>query len=487
MKATIPELLQSVDLFAGLEPETLSAIVARARYRSYPAQEALFHEGDPGETLYIIVRGEVSIQRVGGGGEVVQIARRGPGDPIGELALIDGKPRMADAVTAEPCDLLVLDRSGFLTWVEESPRIALAVIHCLASRIREAADDLEHHVTRSVLARVAAELLEIAPLQPRSRTGSEAATRIRISTQELAQRVGATRESVSRALTRLRNMGALEAGRVICIRDEKLLRSQVEVPASEKAPLLTVPPPVFGPRSPTTIRPPQLRWGGELRSRLCEIPLFSAMDPEDLTDLMARSRCRQFPADEVLYHTGDPCHTLYVVLVGWVQLRRIAPTREIVSLARRGPWETFGELGLLDGEPRMSDAVTAAPSEILMVPGAPLVECLERSPRVALAMLATLADRLRDAANALEQRRGQDVLRRVAALLMELSRETASTRSAASVRITQEHLAVEVGARRESVNRALGRLRNAGAIRLYGGRWLVSDPAKLSRFTEDQR
>lgn len=486
MIASIPELLRSVDLFAGLEPEVLAAIATRTRRRSFPAQEALFHEGDPGETLYVIVKGEVSIQRVGGAGEIIQIARRGPGDPIGELALIDGKPRMADAVTAETCDLLVLDRPSFLAWIEESPRIAAAVMRCLGRRVREAADDLEHHVTRSVLVRVAAALLEFAPAEAPSPSDAAETPRIRISTQALAQRVGATRESVSRSLARLRRMGALAEGRALIVRNRALLRSLTEAPVFAGEPSLRAPhTPVSSSRSFSPSAPLPSGGSVDLSSRLQEIPLFRAMNPADRADLAAQSRCRQFPADEALYHAGDPSHTLYVVLEGWVQLRRIAPTQEIVSLARRGPGEIFGELGLLDSEPRMSDAVTAAPSVLLMVPGSLLVECLERTPRAALAMMARLADQLRAAADALEQRRGRDVLRRVAALLLELSREASPPRPTAAVRITQEHLAVEVGARRESVNRALGRLRNAGAIRLYGGRWLVSDPAKLSRFADE--
>jgi len=185
----------------------------------------LFHEGDPGETLYVIVSGQVNIQRVTAAGEILHLARRGRLDAFGELALIDGKPRMADAVTAAPCELLMLDRRSFLACVERSPRIALAVMACIADRLREAADDFEHFQTLDVLGRVAGALLELAHADPGTSTTAGSEVRIRVSHQALAQQVGSSRESVSRAISRLRQVGALASeGRLVVIRDASRLR-----------------------------------------------------------------------------------------------------------------------------------------------------------------------------------------------------------------------------------------------------------------------
>jgi CRP/FNR family transcriptional regulator, cyclic AMP receptor protein len=107
-------LLRQVPLFAGLDTTLLQTLLQHSRRRKFKAYETLFHEGDPGYTFYIIVFGRVNIQRWNSSGDVVHIAQRGAGEHFGELSLIDGKPHMADVVTAEPCDLLTT-RSGSIS------------------------------------------------------------------------------------------------------------------------------------------------------------------------------------------------------------------------------------------------------------------------------------------------------------------------------------------------------------------------------------
>src|SRR5579871_4533152 len=145
MDTTITTLLQQVPLFAGMDSSSLQALAIHTRRRRFAAHEALFHEGDPGYTLYIIASGHVNIQTTAASGETVHLARRGPFEHFGELSLIDGKPRMAYAVTAEPWELLMLDHTHFVRCLEQSPRMALSIMTCLADRLRQAADHLETH------------------------------------------------------------------------------------------------------------------------------------------------------------------------------------------------------------------------------------------------------------------------------------------------------------------------------------------------------
>ncbi|MGC8666930.1 MAG: Crp/Fnr family transcriptional regulator [Chthonomonadales bacterium] len=224
METSTQILLKQVPIFSALDEDALAVLSTHCRRRSFPAGEAIFHEGDPGHTLYVIVRGRVSIQTITASGEVVHIAERGPGEPFGELSLIDGKPRMADAVTSEACDVLVLDREGFLLAIEESPRIALSIMATLADRLRQAADHQESFRELNVTGRLSEFLLGLLQTHG-SPTASGQRIDVRFSQQEIAERIGATRETVNRALANLRRVGAIRMeGRAIVVVNPAKLR-----------------------------------------------------------------------------------------------------------------------------------------------------------------------------------------------------------------------------------------------------------------------
>ena len=99
MSNGIEGMLRRIPLFSALTDEELGPLAARCRRRLFPTRERLFHEGDVGQTLYLIVAGHVTIERVTTEGVVVHLARRGPGEHFGEMALLDDLPRSADAIT----------------------------------------------------------------------------------------------------------------------------------------------------------------------------------------------------------------------------------------------------------------------------------------------------------------------------------------------------------------------------------------------------
>jgi CRP/FNR family transcriptional regulator, cyclic AMP receptor protein len=225
MDGSTAALLKQVRIFEALDEHALSALSARTRRRRFAAGHTLFHEGDPGQTLYVIVSGRVHIQRATSTGEILHLAYRGPGEPFGELALIDGKPRMADAITAEPSDVLVLDRAEFIRCVEEMPRIALAVMGCLADRLREAADHFELYQSQDVLGRVSAAILELLTLHGVPEASGAVRIQVRVTQQDIADQTGATRESVNRALARLKQVEILQIqGRQLVVTDVAKLR-----------------------------------------------------------------------------------------------------------------------------------------------------------------------------------------------------------------------------------------------------------------------
>jgi CRP-like cAMP-binding protein len=225
METSTQLLLKQVPIFAALDDDALKVLATHCRRRSFPAGEAIFHEGDPGHTLYVIIRGRVLIQTITASGEVVHIAERGAGEPFGELSLIDGKPRMADAVTAEACDVLVLDREGFLLAVEESPRIALSIMATLADRLRQAADHQESIRELTVTGRLSELLLTLLDTHGVPASSGQR-IEVRLSQQAMAERIGTTRETVNRALANLRRVGAIrmEGRTIVVVNPSKLKR-----------------------------------------------------------------------------------------------------------------------------------------------------------------------------------------------------------------------------------------------------------------------
>ena len=218
-------VLRSVPLFATVDDSVLTLLAARCRRRKYRAREALFHEGDPGYALYVILAGRINIEKSTDGGEVVHLAQRGPGENVGEMALVDDSPRSADAYTDGPCDLLILDRADFLYCLERSPKLALSIIGCLARRIREAANKQAERQSLDVLGRLAAFLLtemETASVEdPRGRRLLS-----RVTQQEVAERIDTSRETVNRGLARLRETGAIsqDGRQIVVINAAKLKR-----------------------------------------------------------------------------------------------------------------------------------------------------------------------------------------------------------------------------------------------------------------------
>lgn len=197
--------LRRLPLFQSLGDDELGRLAERCRRRAYRAGEALFHEGDPGQTLFLIVSGHVNIERVTEDGASVHIARRGPGEHFGEMALFDDLPRSADAVTDTPCELLMLDRADVLRFLEEHPGAAWRIIRGLSTRLREATDRILGDGTRDALGRLAAALLDAATDAARGADGHPVLPDL--TDTRLAQRIGSTRETVNRRLSSLRRLG----------------------------------------------------------------------------------------------------------------------------------------------------------------------------------------------------------------------------------------------------------------------------------------
>ncbi len=209
---TTRDLLAQAPLFAELGADDLGALAAAMRQRQYRAGEPVFREGDPGTALYVIEDGEVKIVLGSSEGKEVVLSLLGRGDFFGELALLDGQPRSADAVTTAASRLWILERDHFLRLLAEQPRFAAALLAAMSRRFRRT-DQLVHDAAFSdVRTRLIKVLLELAQSRGKPGPGGVVITS-RLTQSDLANMVGATRESVNKWLRYYTQRGFLRHGR----------------------------------------------------------------------------------------------------------------------------------------------------------------------------------------------------------------------------------------------------------------------------------
>ncbi|MGH6834343.1 MAG: Crp/Fnr family transcriptional regulator [Methylocella sp.] len=191
-------------LFSGLGAESINKIAALCHTQHLAAGGILFLKGDGGDALFGIRRGQIRIETGSADGGRLTMNVLGAGDVFGEIAVLDGQPRTADAMAGEASELFVVRRNDFLSFLESEPRVALKLIALLCQRIRWASDRFEESVLLPLQVRLARRLCALA-----TDFGSE----VHISQEQLGIYVGATRESVNRQLQQWRQQGILEIGR----------------------------------------------------------------------------------------------------------------------------------------------------------------------------------------------------------------------------------------------------------------------------------
>lgn len=191
--------MKHVELFAGLANEDIRELMAVARRRTFRSGEVIFHRDDPGQVLYVIKEGKVKICRISPDGQEIVLSVMGKGECFGEFAILDGLSRSADAVALEKVECYTLQRSDFHKAILKSPKIAVQVLEVLTKRLRNIDQMVEDLIFLDVYGRVAKKLLELAETHGEK---VEDGTRInvRLTQQELASMVGASRESVNKVM-----------------------------------------------------------------------------------------------------------------------------------------------------------------------------------------------------------------------------------------------------------------------------------------------
>lgn len=191
--------LDRVALFADLESASLQQLAQVMRRRTFRAGEAIFHRDDPGQVLYVIKDGRVRIRLTSAEGQEVALDVFGPGESFGEMAILDGQPRSADAIAIDKVEVFTLQRQDFISVIRNQPDIAVEVMKSLSKRIRQCNQMIEDLIFLDVYGRVAKKLLELSK-EHGVETEDGVRIDLRLTQQELASMVGASRESVNKVM-----------------------------------------------------------------------------------------------------------------------------------------------------------------------------------------------------------------------------------------------------------------------------------------------
>jgi len=213
------KLLEQCSLFAEMDERSRRELVAHALPRSFGAGQAICRLGDEGPSMMAVVVGTVRISLPTVKGREIILADLPAGELFGEIAMLDGKPRSANATALTNCELLVLERRQVIPFLEENPATCLKLMELLCARIRRSDERMADIAFFDLPTRLAKVLLNY----PAKAGGS---TRLSLSQRELAQMAGGTRENVNRCLRDWQRRGIVESkdGWTIILKAEDLRR-----------------------------------------------------------------------------------------------------------------------------------------------------------------------------------------------------------------------------------------------------------------------
>ncbi len=194
--------LKRVPLFAGLTDAQFDLLAAGSTRRNFPKGRMIVAEGEPSQSLYILLSGRAKVQRSDSEGKEVILAILGPGEFFGEMSLIDDAPRSASVITLESCDFMAINKDSFKTMISQSTEMCLQIMKGLVKRLRGADQKIETLALLDVYGRVARVLLDFS-----ENVDGERVVKGKLPRQEIAKMIGASREMVSRVMKGLETDG----------------------------------------------------------------------------------------------------------------------------------------------------------------------------------------------------------------------------------------------------------------------------------------
>jgi CRP/FNR family transcriptional regulator len=222
------DALRACGLFGHADAASLDALADALRIRRFRKGETVFHQGDPGDALFIVASGSVKVVLPSDeGAEPAIVAVLGPGEFFGELAILDGAPHSATIVAIEPTETLVLHRDTFLDLIDSAPELRRALLASLATEIRRLTGHVEDLHFLDLPGRLASRIVRLAGPLPEESDGS-----VRVpwpyTQSELAGMIGGSRQSVNRLLADLADEGLVRLERdVLVVADPQRLAATV--------------------------------------------------------------------------------------------------------------------------------------------------------------------------------------------------------------------------------------------------------------------
>jgi CRP-like cAMP-binding protein len=218
-----------VSIFSKLSQSDIEDLTKIAMAKKYSPDKAVFFQGDPSDSLYILVKGSVKVAQASEDGHEKILDILGPGEIFGEFAMLDGHPRSATVTTCEPTELALISRSEFRDFVSTRPEILWKVLASLCERVRKTSTDMLELSSREVPYRLLAALSQLAEKHGQVAADGSCLIGGNFGINDLVAMVGSSREIVSRLLHRYQEEGLIELGKnKLIIPDPKALARAIE-------------------------------------------------------------------------------------------------------------------------------------------------------------------------------------------------------------------------------------------------------------------
>ena len=222
---SVQDTLARAGIFQGVDPHAVVNLITEMQTETFPRGSTIFDEGEPGDTLYIIIDGKIKLARHAPDGRENLLSVMGPSDMFGELSIFDPGPRTSSAVCVTEVKTATMDSEMLKQWITDHPEISQQLLRVLARRLRRTNASLADLIFTDVPGRVAKTLLQLA-----NRFGTQEGGALRVNhdltQEEIAQLVGASRETVNKALATFAQRGwiRLEGKSVVIVDTEHLAR-----------------------------------------------------------------------------------------------------------------------------------------------------------------------------------------------------------------------------------------------------------------------
>jgi CRP-like cAMP-binding protein len=202
----IVQLLLKSFLFGALDDGARRELASHARRQNFDIGESIFHVGEPGQSMMVILNGTVRVSLPGPQGKGVILADLPAGEVLGEVALLDGKERSADATALTKCELVVLERRDVVAFLERRPDVCLKLLEFMCARLRKSDQRMSDIAFLELSVRLAKVLLD--RIRPADHTGAK--PKLSLSQTELASMIHASRENVNRCLRNWQRQGIID-------------------------------------------------------------------------------------------------------------------------------------------------------------------------------------------------------------------------------------------------------------------------------------